>query len=115
MAHLHIISQDYDGIADGELLYVEDSREEFDYDCTPDEYDLDDGITAVDLAVRYITRKIPVYVEPDCMPGIPSWFSGWGADEGRNDYWRGDIEGVEYFIGLEGFTEDERAAIGIYA
>jgi hypothetical protein len=45
---------------------------------------------------------VPVAVEPDVIPGVPSWFSG-----------RDDAEvGTEWYVGLEGFTTEERAEIG---
>jgi hypothetical protein len=97
MPHLHIISVDFDGIGDGELLYNEASRDSFDVDCAADE-----DATAVDMAVRYIDGEVPVAVEPDVIPGVPSWFSG-----------RDDAEvGTEWYVGLEGFTTKERAEIG---
>lgn len=99
--HLNIICREFDGIGDGELLYVDDSRDERTHDCTPDEFDREDGKTAADIAARYINEEVPVCVEPDVMPGTPSWFSG------RDDA----EEGTEYYVGLEGFSPAERDAI----
>lgn len=103
MPRLTIIRREFDGIGDGELLYVSDAagvRETL--DCAPDADDREDGKTAVDIAARYINEEIPVYVEPDVMPGTPRWFGG------RDDA----EEGTEFYIGLEGFTAAERDAIG---
>src|SRR4051812_46298093 len=94
--HLHVIRRDFDGIGDGELLYVEGSEETETIDCTPDAYDIEYGKTAADLATRYLKEEGP-YLEPDVMPGTPSWYSG-----------RDDAEtGTEWYIGLEGFTTAE--------
>ena len=98
---LDVIRRDFDGIGDGELLYVDGSEDHETVDCTPDEYDRDDELTAVDLAARYLSREVAVYVEPDVMPGTPSRYSG------RDDA----EEGVEWYIGLVGFSPAERAAI----
>ena len=43
--------------------------------CVPDRWDIEDGKTSVDLAVDVLNDQ-PAYLEPDCVPGTPSWFSG---------------------------------------
>lgn len=76
--------------------------------CVPDKWDLEDGKSAVDLALDVLNDQ-PAYLEPDCMPGIPSWFGG--ADHENDRAWRTG-GWTEYSVHFYGFTADQRVRIG---
>jgi hypothetical protein len=81
--------------------------------CVPDQWDVEDGKTSVDLALD-VLNDLPCYLQPDCSPGIPSWFSG--TDENSTDRHFRTGAWDEHSAHLYGFTDDERARIGqLYA
>jgi hypothetical protein len=73
--------------------------------CEPDKFDKEDGITSVDLAVRYLKDK------GACQPSGSHFHPGiWYSTEFQTeDYSSG--EQVEYNFHLENFTEDEQQEI----
>lgn len=81
--------------------------------CVPDARDREEGVTAVELALD-VLNDLPCYLEPNCSPGIPSWFSG--TDENSTDRHFRTGAWDEYSTHLYGFTDKERASIGqLYA
>lgn len=103
---MHIYRADYEIISDGvdsDRICDYDGQEEEIRSCEPDEFDREDGVTAVDIALSILSDEGP-YLEPDVMPGRPSWFIG-HAEETPDT-------GVEWTFVLEGFTLTERDEIG---
>jgi hypothetical protein len=78
------------------------------FPCVPDEHDREEGLTSVDLALDILNR-LPAYMEPNCSPGIPSWFSG--TDENSTDRHFRTGAWDEYGAHLYGFSDDERASV----
>lgn len=106
MPHLLIYSKTYltDEIVDGE---VDGATSEDVHDCTPDEFDCEDGVTAVDKAVEYLTNEgITAPSSSEFYPRV--W---WSYADGAviTDYYTGKCE--EKSAHLEGFTDDEARAI----
>jgi hypothetical protein len=69
--------------------------------CEPDADDIEDGLTAVDIAVRWFENEGPAAWEPDTVPGAAHWFSA------REEA----VSGEEVSAHLEGFSDEERAEI----
>jgi len=74
-------------------------------DCQPDEYDAEDGITAVEKAVEAITGNDCVYPSSSAFhPGV--WYT---SADGVTDYATG--ENTQYSYHLEGFSEEEQRTV----
>ncbi|MCM3883141.1 hypothetical protein [Frankia sp. R82] len=100
--HLHVHHRDYfDHEAhDGDIV-VHGERSE-DLDCEPDDYDREDGISAVDLAVAVLTKSGATGPSggPD-FPGVRCW---WGGTVTLN-YYTGEMR--ETSAHLQGFSDAE--------
>jgi hypothetical protein len=83
---------------------VVENQEEI--DCTPDEIDAGEGLTAVDLAAKYIVENSSGNLEPSQAPG---WGQGTWYSSYEDDMRTGDI--LETSFHLEGFTPAQEQEI----
>ena len=83
---------------------VVENQEEI--DCTPDEIDAGEGLTAVDLAAKYIANNSSGNLEPSQAPG---WGQGTWYSDHSEDMQTGDI--LETSFHLEGFTPQQEQEI----
>lgn len=74
-------------------------------DVEPDEGDIEEGITAVDLAEKFLSEHGAS--EPNCSRGTPDWFNTPDEDV---DMYTG--ESTVTSIHLIGFTEQEASELG---
>lgn len=91
-------------VYDGEIRVRGESDD--DLDCEPDSFDLDDGLTAVDLAVAAL-RKMGV-TEPSGGPAFPGPHCWW-AGTTTLDYYTGAMR--ETSAHPDGFSDAECRAI----
>lgn len=75
--------------------------------CVPDRWDIEASETPMDLALKVMNDQ-PAYLEPDCMPGVPSWFCG--SDHENERAWRTG-GWTEYSVHLYGFSPVQAVAI----
>ena len=77
------------------------------FDCEPDQYDIDDGLTAVDIAAKQIRGQLGHASSTSYHRGV--WYT---QNEGSRDraYFERGEETIESYH-LEGFTLDEERQI----
>ena len=75
-------------------------------DMAPDEYDREDGLDSVDLAVRYLQEHGAYEGNEYGARSASRW---WTNYDHHTDYRTGEVEQRSYH--LHGFTEDERRRI----
>ena len=93
------------GWYDSGFRYKPDDKPETGFLCDPDEVDSEDGITAVDIAVKYLKDNgVCEASSSHFHTGI--WYS---AESQREDY--STDESIEYSFHLEGFNETEQELI----
>ena len=106
MPHLTIYRTFFTDVQDGE--YDDPTTQDDKIDCEPDQWDVADGLTAVDLAAEALTDNwlTAPSTSPGFHPGI--W---WSYVDGSQivDYYTG--ERVEETAHLEGFTPGEEEEI----
>jgi len=76
-------------------------------DMTPDEYDIDEGITAVDKAVDFMKKKNGAFEPSSSRYDSRVWYSN---PEYNQDYSTGAQEERSYHLG-DGWTEEEKKEI----
>jgi hypothetical protein len=93
------------GNMDEDGSYDEECGEEGEIDCTPDEFDIEDGLTAVDLAVKAL-------IDRGATIGSSSWYTYgfWYNTTGEKLNYRTG-ESTTYSFHLEGFSEQEEIQI----
>jgi hypothetical protein len=111
MSHLTIYRTTFEDVSeDGELVGT-DTLEET-QDCTPDSFDLEDGLTAVDLAAQFLADESITETSTSPIPATGSmagiWFS-YVDGSYVSDYYTG--ERTEVSAHPEGFTDDELRSI----
>ena len=110
MKQLRTYTTTFTDTCDGEL--VDPDTTEDVQDCTPDQYDTDDGLTAVDLAVKYLQDNGVTETSTSPVPATGSmtgiWFS-YVDGSYVSDYYTG--ERTELSAHPEGFTDSEVRAI----
>ncbi len=75
------------------------------HDCTPDEYDVEDGRTAVDNAVKFLEDDCYVSESSSSHFDVGAWYSA----SPESDYSTGDETTYNYH--LEGFTPEQEEQI----
>jgi len=80
------------------------------HDCTPDEYDAEEGKTPVELAVEFITDKGPVEASsyPTVSPGH-TWYTQTEGSRDRDYFEKGEETILSFH--LKGFTPEQETAI----
>lgn len=77
------------------------------YPCDPDEFDIDEGVTAVDMALEVLNLKI--YAEE--ASSYPDWQKNtWYTRTEETDEWEG-ADTLEQTAILEGFSDQESLEI----
>lgn len=90
-------------VEDDETYPQEDYQDGGEEEFEPDEYDLEDGITAVDLAVEYL------YDQGACNASCSYWWSGlWYSTSPERDYQTGEWAQSHYHVEA---TEEEAKQI----
>jgi hypothetical protein len=109
-AYLTIYRTTFTDVCDGDL--VDPDTETETHDCTPDSFDLEDGLSAVDIAAQFLadesiteTSTSPI---PSTGPMGGIWFS-YVDGSYVSDYYTG--ERTEVSAHPEGFTDDELRSI----
>lgn len=78
------------------------------HDCTPDEYDAEEGKTEVDLAVEFISEQGPVEAS-DSQGGPRTWYTQTDPAHDRAFFEQGREETHSFH--LKGFTPEQETAI----
>ena len=74
--------------------------ESMDFNCMPDEYDIEEGLTSADLAIKQLKDLGAVYSSNSSFHP-----STWYMTEGERDYRTGDV--TEYCFHPYGFSDSE--------